>query len=90
MQVKQFIRWQDINILAGSNGVQCFYCGIKDLCELPFDEETVEKIECPYSCMKFDGYCFCKKQKFSEFLLLLKIHRGREEGDCARLRFLRR
>ena len=38
-----------------SESVQCFYCGIKDLCELPFDEETVDKIECPFSCMKFEG-----------------------------------
>ena len=36
-------------------GIECFYCGVKDLCELPFDEDTVEKIECPASCLKFDG-----------------------------------
>ena len=29
---------------------------MKDLCELPFDEETVDTIECPQSCLKFDGF----------------------------------
>ena len=33
----------------------CFYCGVKELCELPFDEETVERIDCPTSCLKFEG-----------------------------------
>merc|ERR1712221_3909 len=45
-----------LGIAEKSKGLQCFYCGIKDLCELPFDEETVEKIECPNSCLKFEGF----------------------------------
>ena len=37
-------------------GLQCHYCGIKDLCPLPYDTLEAELITCPKSCLKFDGY----------------------------------
>ena len=37
-------------------GLQCHYCGIKDLCKLPYDSLEAELITCPKSCLKFDGY----------------------------------
>lgn len=33
----------------------CYYCGITDNCELPYDTENAKMIECEKSCMKFDG-----------------------------------
>lgn len=35
--------------------IKCHYCGVKNLCELPYDLATAEFINCPKSCMKFDG-----------------------------------
>merc|ERR1711992_460140 len=37
-------------------GLKCHYCGIKDLCALPYDTLEAEFITCPKSCLKFDGY----------------------------------
>ncbi len=37
-------------------GIQCHYCGLRQLCELPFVEERSEKFTCETACMKFDGY----------------------------------
>ena len=34
----------------------CHYCGIEDLCKLPYDPLEANYITCPNSCMKFDGY----------------------------------
>ena len=33
----------------------CYYCGIKDNCELPYDKDDGERIQCDKSCLKFDG-----------------------------------
>lgn len=39
--------------------IDCYYCGLQGLCELPYDvddENThVQKIACPEACVKFDG-----------------------------------
>ena len=35
--------------------IECHYCGIRKLCTLPYDPKTAEFINCPVSCMKFDG-----------------------------------
>ena len=42
--------------LTCTGGLQCHYCGIKDLCALPYDSLEAELITCPKSCLKFDGY----------------------------------
>ena len=36
--------------------MDCYYCGIKDNCELPFDTDDGKIIKCDKSCVKFDGY----------------------------------
>lgn len=36
-------------------GLKCHYCGIKDLCPLPYDTIDANFITCPNSCLKFDG-----------------------------------
>merc|ERR1712008_186818 len=41
--------------------IKCHYCGVKNLCELPYDLATAEFINCPKSCMKFDGFADGKK-----------------------------
>ena len=38
-----------------AGGIQCHYCGVKDLCELPYDPAEANYITCPKSCLKFDG-----------------------------------
>ena len=38
------------------DSVNCYYCGIKDNCELPFDTDDGKIIKCDKSCVKFDGY----------------------------------
>lgn len=53
-----------VTILAASDvgpffvegSIQCHYCGIRRLCQLPFDQEAAETITCDQSCMKFDGF----------------------------------
>jgi len=37
------------------SNLKCYYCGIKDNCQLPFDTEEGKLIECDKSCLKFDG-----------------------------------
>ena len=41
---------------AHSGDIKCHYCGVKNLCELPYDLSTADYINCPKSCMKFDGW----------------------------------
>lgn len=41
--------------LAKAN-IECHYCGLRQLCPLPYDEDKTERISCAKSCMKFDGY----------------------------------
>lgn len=41
---------EDVNVKKS-----CYYCGITDNCELPYDTEDATMIECEKSCMKFDG-----------------------------------
>lgn len=36
-------------------GLKCHYCGIEDLCPLPYDTIDANFITCPHSCLKFDG-----------------------------------
>ena len=36
-------------------GIQCHYCGVKDLCQVPYYEDEAEFITCPVSCMTFQG-----------------------------------
>ena len=38
------------------DSVNCYYCGIKDNCELPYDTDDGKIIKCDKSCVKFDGY----------------------------------
>ena len=42
-------------------GLKCHYCGIEDLCSLPYDTLEANYITCPNSCMKFDGSADGKK-----------------------------
>lgn len=36
--------------------IDCFYCGHKKLCELPFRPvNESDRISCPKACLKFDG-----------------------------------
>merc|ERR1711936_253427 len=42
--------------LTGVEGLQCHYCGVKDLCEVPYYEDEAEFITCPVSCMTFQGF----------------------------------
>ena len=35
--------------------IDCHYCGIKELCPLPYSEKKIETVNCEKSCMKFDG-----------------------------------
>ena len=34
---------------------ECYYCGLVDNCEMPYDTEEGKKISCEKSCLKFDG-----------------------------------
>ena len=43
-------------VIKGDDSVDCYYCGIKDNCELPFDTDDGKIIKCDKSCVKFDGY----------------------------------
>ena len=36
--------------------IDCHYCGIKELCTLPYSEKNPARVNCEKSCMKFDGY----------------------------------
>merc|ERR1712156_615111 len=36
--------------------LQCHYCGVKDLCKIPYYEDEAEFITCPVSCMTFQGF----------------------------------
>ena len=33
----------------------CYYCGITDICEMPYDTDEAKYISCEKSCLKFDG-----------------------------------
>ena len=44
-----------LSLYFASGSIDCHYCGIRNLCTLPYDETFSEKISCPKSCMKFDG-----------------------------------
>jgi len=35
--------------------IECHYCGMKDVCNLPYVINGAEKVNCKNSCMKFDG-----------------------------------
>ena len=35
--------------------IDCHYCGIKELCPLPYTEKETQTVNCEKSCMKFDG-----------------------------------
>ncbi len=40
----------------GNEWVECWYCGPKKECPLPWTEEGTDKLNCSGSCMKFDGW----------------------------------
>ena len=48
-------------LLIFSAGLKCHYCGIEDLCSLPYETLEANYITCPNSCMKFDGSADGKK-----------------------------
>ena len=35
--------------------LRCYYCGIVDICDLPYDNDDGKQIHCDKSCLKFDG-----------------------------------
>jgi hypothetical protein len=43
-------------VIKGHDSVDCYYCGIEDNCELPFDKDNGKIIKCEKACIKFDGY----------------------------------
>ena len=50
-----------LSLFIFSAGLKCHYCGIEDLCSLPYDTLEANYITCPNSCMKFDGEADGKK-----------------------------
>ena len=46
----------EVHIFVLLGGVRCHYCGVNQLCDIPFDSKiSPSYITCPHSCMKFDG-----------------------------------
>merc|ERR1719270_112260 len=43
-------------VIKEKDSMDCYYCGIKDNCELPFDKDDGKIIKCDKSCVKFDGF----------------------------------
>ena len=35
--------------------IECDYCGMRDMCTIPYVVDGSQKIYCKHSCMKFDG-----------------------------------
>ena len=53
-----FAKCQDTpgTAIKGDDSVDCYECGIKDDCVLPFDINNGKIIKCDKSCVKYDGY----------------------------------